>query len=240
MIVVQGLLLNVGTIILSCIFSMLLSDFRTQGLRSIPTPPMMALTEFSHAGAEINVHPLPESWYFIPTSLWKYVFKNTDTMSISFSAADIVSFGSWPILFKVLKLSVTICAVLLHLSNFCLKLSSVADFSNTWARAPTLFIHAKGNMVWTYGLRVIVIFWWPYFYLISRHHPYRWVAVVSWQLFDPGCWPVGFFQPPLGETHRWLDIGFICLTSHIPCCFPWLLRFSLWFKKNSPCISLKI
>ena len=51
-----GLLLNVAIIILGCIFSMLLSDFRMRGMRSIPTPHMTALIEFFHA--EINVHLL--------------------------------------------------------------------------------------------------------------------------------------------------------------------------------------
>ena len=59
--------------------------------------------------------------------------------------------------FKVLMLNVTICNVLLHLSNFCLCLSSIADFSNTGVRAPTsaesaLFSCAKNNLVWTCGL----------------------------------------------------------------------------------------
>ena len=50
--------------------------------------------------------------------------------------ADAASSGSCPILFKVLTLNVAICIVCLHFSNFCC-LSSVADFSNTEARAPT-------------------------------------------------------------------------------------------------------
>ena len=48
-----------------------------------------------------------------------------------------VMIGSWPILFKVLTLNVAICMVLLHFSNFCFSLSSVADISNTEVRAPT-------------------------------------------------------------------------------------------------------
>ena len=36
---------NVATIIIGCIFSMLLSDSWAHGLRSIPTPPLMALRE---------------------------------------------------------------------------------------------------------------------------------------------------------------------------------------------------
>ncbi len=48
--------------------------------------------------------------------------------------ADTVSSGSRPILFKFLTLNVTICIMHLHFSNFCLR--SVADFSNTEAKAP--------------------------------------------------------------------------------------------------------
>ena len=57
-------------------------------------------------------------------------------MSMSWSIAEAVSSGSWPILFKVLTLNVAICIVLLHFSNVYFSLSSVADFSNTGARAP--------------------------------------------------------------------------------------------------------
>ena len=56
-------------------------------------------------------------------------------MSILCSTADAISSGSCPILFKVLTLNVAICSVCLHFSSSCL--SSVADFSNTEARAPT-------------------------------------------------------------------------------------------------------
>ena len=59
--VVLGLPLRVETIILGCIFSMLFSDFRAHGPISIPTPPIVALTEFSHVNAVASVHPLPES-----------------------------------------------------------------------------------------------------------------------------------------------------------------------------------
>ena len=73
-------------------------------------------------------------------------------MSILCSSADAISSGSCPILFKVLTLNVAICSVCLHFSSFdCL--SSVADFSNTEARAPTsagrapFFTRAKSNAV---------------------------------------------------------------------------------------------
>ena len=57
-------------------------------------------------------------------------------MSILCSTADAIHSGSCPILFKVLTLNVAICSVCFHLSSFC-RLSSVADFFNTEARAPT-------------------------------------------------------------------------------------------------------
>ena len=57
-------------------------------------------------------------------------------MSILCSTADAISSGSCPILFKVLTLNVAICIVCMHFSSFCC-LNSVADFSNTEARAPT-------------------------------------------------------------------------------------------------------
>ena len=57
-------------------------------------------------------------------------------MSILCSSADAISSGCCPILLKVLTLNVAICRVCLYFSSFdCL--SSVADFSNTEARAPT-------------------------------------------------------------------------------------------------------
>ncbi len=58
-------------------------------------------------------------------------------MSTLYSASDAVSSGSCPIQFKFLMLSVAHCTVLLGLGNFCLFLSSVADFLNTGVRAPT-------------------------------------------------------------------------------------------------------
>ena len=92
--------------------------------------------------------------------------------------ADAVISGSCPILFKVLTLNVAICIVCLHFSKFCL--SSVADFSNTEARAPITVVRApfftrvKSDAVWTCGLSVghdylsMVVF-----ILIYRIHPYR-------------------------------------------------------------------
>ena len=61
MIVALGLPLKVAAIILGCIFSMLFSDFRAHGPISILTLHIVVLTEFFHADAEANVHPLPVS-----------------------------------------------------------------------------------------------------------------------------------------------------------------------------------
>ena len=83
-----------------------------------------------------------------------------------------VSFASWPIQFKVLTFNVTI--VLIHLSDSSCCLSSVADFSNTGARARisaerTHFLPAR----WAMRFGHMLIFRWLYFNLINRRHPYR-------------------------------------------------------------------
>ena len=135
MIVALGLPLNVVAIILGCILSILFSVFNALGPISIPAPPTVALTEFFHADTVASVHPLPVSWYLI-YSVCVYLCSCMHIMSILCSTADAVSSGSWFILFKVLTLNVAICIVCLHFSSFCC-LSSVADFSNTEARAPT-------------------------------------------------------------------------------------------------------
>ena len=99
--------------------------------------------------------------------------------------ADAVSSGSCPILFRVLTLNIAICIVCLHFSSFYL--SSVADFSNTEARAPTSA--KKSDVVYVCGLSVghgylsMAVF-----ILIHRSHSYIWAAVVprsnwrSWAL----------------------------------------------------------
>ena len=134
---------------------MLLSDFRPRGPISIPISLSRRWQIFFYADAETNVYPLPVSWYFISSSLWWYLCSCAHTMSRLWSIADAVSSGVWSILLKVLTLNVTICIVLLHLSNFCLCLNTVADFSNSWARASverTFFTRAKGDVVWTWRL----------------------------------------------------------------------------------------
>ena len=118
--------LKVATIVLGCILSMLLSDFKALGPISIPKPPTVALTESFHADTVASVHPLPVSWYLI-SSLCVYLCPCMHIMPMLCSTVDAVSSSSYPILFKVLTLNVAICIVCLHFSNFCC-LSSVADF----------------------------------------------------------------------------------------------------------------
>ena len=91
-------------------------------------------------------------------------------------------------------LNVAICIVCFHFSSFCC-LRSVADFSNTEARAPVsvgrapFFTRAKSDAVYVCGLSVghgylsMAVF-----ILIYRSHSYRWVAVVprsNWR-----SWPL--------------------------------------------------
>ena len=109
-------------------------------------------------------------------------------MSILCSTADAVSSGSWPILFRVLTLNVAIYIVCLYFSSFCL--SSVADFSNTEARAPISagrapFLPARRAMRFMYvvWVWVMVIFRWLFLFS-SIEATHRWVAVVArsnWQ-----------------------------------------------------------
>ena len=166
---------------------MLWSVFNALGPIRIPTPPTVALTKFLHADTVASVHQLPVSWYFI-SSVCVYLCSCMHIMSILCSTADAVSSGSWPILFKVLTLRADICSVCLHFSSFCC-LSSVADFSNTEARAPTSAGRAKSDAVYICGLSVghgylsMAVF-----ILIYRSHSYRRAAVVprsnwrSWTL----------------------------------------------------------
>ena len=170
MIVALRLPLNVAAIILGCIFSMLLSIFNALGPISIHTPPTEALTEFFLADTVTSVHPLPISWYLIP-SVCVYRCSCMQIMSILCSTSNAVSSGRWPILFRVLTLNVAICIVCLHFSSFCLSLSSAADFSNTEARAPTpagraLFLPARRAMRFMYvvWVWVVVIFRWLFLF----------------------------------------------------------------------------
>ena len=158
MIVALGFPLNVAAIILGCFFSTLLSVFNALGPISNPTPPTAALTEFFHADTVASDQPLPVSWYLI-SSVCVHLCSCMHIMSILCSSANAISSGSCPNLFKFLTLNVAICSVCLHFSSFdCL--SSVADFSNTEARAPTsagrapFFTRAKSDAVCVCGLSV--------------------------------------------------------------------------------------
>ena len=152
------------SIIPCCVFSLLFSDFSARSPITIPTPPIVALTEFFHADAEINVHPLPVSWH-LTFLLWIYLCSCVHIMSMLWSIAEAVSSGSCPILLKVLTLSVAICIVHLNFSYFCFSLKSVDDFLNTGAEAPTSsgrapFLPARramrfGHVVWEW---ITVIF----------------------------------------------------------------------------------
>ena len=149
---------------------MLFSVFNALGPRSIPTPPTDALIEFFHADTVTSIYPLPVSWYLI-SSVCVYRCSCMQIISILCSTADGVSSDSWHILFRVLTLNVAICIVCLHLSSFCLSLSSVADFSNTEARAPTSagrapFLPARRAMRFMYvvWVWVMVIFRWLFLF----------------------------------------------------------------------------
>ena len=171
MIVALGFPLNVAAIILGYIFSTLLRVFNALGPISNPTPPTAALTEFFHADTVASDQPLLVSWYLI-SSVCVYLCSCMHIMSILCSSADAISSGSCPILFKVLTLNVAICSVCLHFSSFdCL--SSVADFSNTEARAPTSagrapFLLARRAMRFAYvvWVWVMVIFRWLFYSLL--------------------------------------------------------------------------
>ena len=149
---------------------MLFCDFRARVPISISTPSIISLTEFYHADAETNVHPLAVSWYLI-SFLWRYQCSCMHIISMLWSITEAVSSVSWPILFKVLTLNVAICIVCLHFSNFYFSLSSLAGFSNTEARNPTSAgrspfepawsVMQYGQVVWVW---VTVIFRWLYFY----------------------------------------------------------------------------
>ena len=109
-------------------------------------------------------------------------------MSIFCSAADVVSTGCRPILFKVLTSNVTICSGLLPLSNFCLccVLQLQLIFKH-WGESSNLSRTHLWFSAWramrfghTMWVKVIITFRWLYFNLINRWLPYGRVAVVSW------------------------------------------------------------
>ena len=182
---------------------MLSSVFNALGPISIPTPPTVVLTEFFYADTVASVHPLPVSWYLI-SSVCVYLCYCMHIMSILCSTADAVRSDSRPILFKVQTLNVAIFIVCLHFSSFCC-LSSVADFSNTDARAPTSaghapFLPARRAMrfmflVWVW---VMVIFRWLFLFssieatLIDKQQSF------PDRIDDPECWAARLVRPGSG------------------------------------------
>ena len=164
---------------------MLFSVFNARGPISIPTPPTVALTEFFHADTVASIHPLPVSWYLM-SSVYVYLCSCMHIMSVLCSAADAVSSGRCPILFKVLTLNVAICIVCLHFSTFCC-LSSVADFFEHWGQGSKLsrtrpfFTCAICDAVYVCGLSVCHGYLsMAVFILFNRSHSYRGAAVVPW------------------------------------------------------------
>ena len=142
-----------------------------------------------------------KSRYFI-SLLWMYLCSCKHIMSMLWSIAEAVSSGSWPIPFKVHTLSVAICIVLLHFSNFCLSLSSVADFRTLepglqpQQDSPLSYprVERRDLDVW-FESELWLSFDSCAFILIHRSHPYRWAAI---QQFDLGRCPTGFVYPAPG------------------------------------------
>ena len=219
MIVALGLRLKVATIILGCILSKLLSDFKALVPISIPTPPTDALTEFFHVDTVASVHPLPVSLY-LTSSVCVYLCSWMHIMSMLCSMADAVSSGSCPILFKVLTLNVAICIVCLHFSNCCC-LSSVADLSNTSAGHAPFYPREErcGLYMWfEYGF-------WLSFDGCFYSHPWKptlWMSSscspIELTILTVGSWD-SYDQDQVRHCVRPSE-GF-CLPLRPPCCFPW-------------------
>ena len=168
MIVVLVLTLNIDTIILGCILSMLLSDFRTREAFQF----LLWRNLFMLILRRMSIHFRDRGTLF----LLQYDSINVRVCMLCLHytpTANVVNSSRWPILFKVQTLSVAISTVLLLLSNFCLGLglSSVADFSNTEVRASISAEHGScfpARRATRSVYRVIVIFRLLYFY---RIHP---------------------------------------------------------------------
>ena len=108
---------------------------------------------------------------------------------------------------------------LLNSSNFCLCLSSVADYSKTGIRPQpqqnaTLFYPLKGQcgLDTRFWVRAMIIFRGSYFNLISRLK----MSISSFltEIWDPYSFPVGFVRPESCEARCWTDVKFILRPSH--------------------------
>ena len=153
-----------------------------------------------------------------------YLCSCMHTTTILCSAADAVRSANCLILFKFVTFTVDMQTMLLHLSNFGLSLDlrSVADFSNTGARAKCgPFFNARE--VWCslelqLKSRGIEIFC-ELFFSINIRYPYRWVQVVSWLNYLILTVDLGSFFFPSSISWR---TPLTCLWIY-PCCFPWFL-----------------
>ena len=79
----------------------------------------------------------------------------------------------------MLNVSILKMFFFLHLGK--LSLDSVADFSNSWARAPTLFTLMKGNAVWDYSLdyshSVLSLAVYIYIYTHTHTHTHTYIYI---------------------------------------------------------------
>ena len=75
------------------------------------------------------------------------------------------------------------------------------------------FTYKKDNAVSKYGHLLLD------FFLVDRHHFYRWVAVVFWLNY----FILRFLCPGSGEVCHWHIFGFICFSSYLLCCILWFL-----------------
>ena len=148
-IIVLGLLLNVAHIILGWILSMLLTDLKARGLRNIPTPPKTVLTDFFHADADTNVHPLPVSSYLSSNSRWSYLYSFTHMMSILCSAADAVSSVRRYIVFKIQTFNVAMLTAFTSKQvsfGLCIFFEHWSQSSNL-SRMHSLFTRVKVDVI---------------------------------------------------------------------------------------------
>ena len=78
--------------------------------------------------------------------------------------------------------------------------------------APFVYQH-KGDVIWTYGLskshRSLSM---AIFHLISRRHPHRWIAEISWLNCLILSLTMGFFA--FHKANHWPDIRLFRLTLH--------------------------
>ena len=133
-------------IILSCIFSMLFSDFRAHGHSD---PSRESIDGYFPCKYQDKLLSTASIMVFFSNSIKWYECSCTHTVLILCYADKPVSSGNRSILFKVLTLNVARFTVFLYLSKFCLALglSSVFDFFNSGTKVPTSKVSWLGNGV---------------------------------------------------------------------------------------------